>query len=253
MRNYETQFDARTKLAERLLFPVSAIEQNGIEDARFVRFTDGGGAARYYATYTAYDGKNILSQLLETDDFLHFAMRSLSGGMTANKGLALFPRKIGGRHQPDAPHQPDARYAMLARTDGENIYIMFSNDLYTWNEGTLLAAPQYPWEFMQLGNCGSPIEIDEGWLVLTHGVGLVRTYSIGALLLDKDDPATVIGRLPEPLIVPGEQEQGGYVPGVVYTCGALLHQGRLIIPYGSADRAIAFTSVAVKELVGNMR
>jgi predicted GH43/DUF377 family glycosyl hydrolase len=233
----EIQFDAGTLLSERLLFPQSRTERNGMEDARFVRFTDDDGAIHYYATYTAYDGRRIFPQMLETVDFLNFKELSLGGAMARNKGMALFPRKINGK------------FVMLSRVDGENIFLMYSADLQTWNEGVKLASPRFPWEFMQLGNCGSPIELDEGWLVLTHGVGSLRRYSIGALLLDKDDPSRIIGRLALPLISPGERERSGYVPNVVYTCGSIVHNNRLIIPYGSADRSIAFITVRLGELV----
>jgi predicted GH43/DUF377 family glycosyl hydrolase len=227
-------------LSGRLLFPQSRSDRNGMEDARFVRFTDDDGSIRYYATYTAYDGRRILPQMLETSDFLNFKILPLSGTMVRNKGMAFFPRKIKGAV---------SRYAMLSRVDGENIFLMYSEDLQTWNEGAKLATPRFPWEFMQLGNCGSPIELDEGWLVLTHGVGSLRRYSIGALLLDKEDPSKIIGRLAEPLISPEERERSGYVPNVVYTCGSIVCGNRLIIPYGSADRSIAFVTVKMDELL----
>ncbi|GHV80464.1 glycosidase [Spirochaetia bacterium] len=230
-------FRKETRLSERLLFPVSAEEQNGIEDARFVRFINDDGSVCYYATYTAYDGKNILPKLIATTDFLQFRIQNLGGVMAVNKGMALFPRKINGR------------YAMLSRVDGESIFIMFSDDLLVWNEAEKIVSPQYPWEYTQIGNCGSPLETAEGWLVLTHGVGSLRRYSIGALLLDKADPSQVIGRLAEPLISPGERERTGYVPNVVYTCGSIIRNGRLVIPYGSADRSIAFITVDVGELL----
>jgi predicted GH43/DUF377 family glycosyl hydrolase len=237
---YEISFDENTHISERLLVPVSLDEQNGIEDARFVRFQNEDGSICYYATYTAYDGKNIMPKLIETDDFLHFKMLPLGGAMVRNKGMALFPRKINGR------------YVMLGRIDGESLFTMYSADLQVWNEGIKIASPLFPWEFMQIGNCGSPLELDEGWLVLTHGVGSLRRYSIGALLLDKEDPTKVIGRLSEPLISPGDRERTGYVPNVVYTCGFIVNKGRLIIPYGSADRAIAFITVNLAELVGEL-
>jgi predicted GH43/DUF377 family glycosyl hydrolase len=217
-----------------------------MEDARFVRFTDDDGAMHYYATYTAFDGRNIRPRMLKTEDFLTFKMISLDGDMVRNKGMALFPRKIR-RSEGTGPSDPC--YAMLSRVDGESIYLMFSNNLNTWNEGVKIASPRYPWEFMQLGNCGSPLELPEGWLVLTHGVGSLRRYSIGALLLDKEDPTKIIGRLSKPLISPGERERIGYVPNVVYTCGFIMHQNRLIIPYGSADRSIAVITVGLDELL----
>jgi predicted GH43/DUF377 family glycosyl hydrolase len=233
----EITFRKETPLSERLLFPVSPDERNGIEDARFVRFVNDDGTICYYATYTAYNGKNISPRMIETADFLRFKMQNISGAMALNKGMALFPRKINGR------------YAMLSRVDGESLYIMFSKDIHVWDEAEKIAAPLFPWEFMQIGNCGSPIELDEGWLVLTHGVGSLRRYSIGALLLDKTDPAKVIGRLPEPLLSPGERERTGYVPNVVYTCGSIVSEGRLVIPYGSADRSIAFITVELAGLI----
>jgi predicted GH43/DUF377 family glycosyl hydrolase len=236
----EIQFDEGTMLSERLLFPQSRTERNGMEDARFVRFTDEDGSFHYYATYTAYDGRRIFPQMIETADFLNFKELSLGGTMARNKGMALFPRKIRGS------------YAMLSRVDGENIFLMYSEDMRIWNEGMKLASPRFPWEFMQLGNCGFPIELDAGWLVLTHGVGSLRRYSIGALLLDKDDPSRIIGRLAEPLISPGERERTGYVPNVVYTCGPIVHGNCLIIPYGSANRSIAFITVGV-ELMEQLR
>jgi predicted GH43/DUF377 family glycosyl hydrolase len=234
---YELFFNENTSISERLLVPVSLDEQNGIEDARFVRFQDEDGSIRDYATYTAYDGKHIMPKLIETSDFLHFKMMPLSGAMARNKGMALFPRKI------------NSCYVMLGRTDGESLFIMFSADLQVWNEGVKIASPLFPWEFMQIGNCGSPLELEEGWLVLTHGVGSLRRYSIGALLLDRKDPTKVIGRLSEPLISPGDRERTGYVPNVVYTCGFIVNNGRLIIPYGSADQSIAFVTANLAELV----
>ncbi|GHT91217.1 glycosidase [Spirochaetia bacterium] len=237
----EITFRKEIPLSERLLFPVSPDERNGMEDARFVRFVNDDKTICYYATYTAYDGKNILPKLIGTTDFLRFNMQRLSGAMALNKGMALFPRKLNGR------------YAMLSRVDGESLFIMFSNDLYTWDHAEKIAAPRSPWEFMQIGNCGSPIELDEGWLVLTHSVGSLRRYSIGALLLDKTDPAKVIGRLAEPLLSPGERERTGYVPNVVYTCGSIVHEGKLIIPYGSADFSIAFITVETAELVKKLQ
>jgi len=237
--NYEIEFDEGTEFSERLIFPASPTEQNGIEDARFVRFEDA-GRVRYYATYTAYDGKLILPQIIETDDFRRICMITLNGRVVENKGMALFPRKLGGR------------YAMLSRQDNESVFLMYSDNLHFWREATRIAEPMSDWEFIQIGNCGSPIELDEGWLVLTHGVGPMRKYSIGAMLLDKEDPSKVVGRLAEPLISPSEGERAGYVPNVVYTCGSLVHAGRLLIPYGTSDMAIAFASLSVKDLVRRM-
>jgi len=239
--NYEIDFSENVPLSERAIFPVSSFESNGIEDARFVRFTDDDGAVTYYSTYTAYDGKVIMPLLLETADFVRFRINSLSGDAAKNKGMALFPRKINGR------------YALVSRHDAENLYIVFSDNVYQWNAPAPLLQPSAPWEFTQIGNCGSPIETDKGWILLTHGVGPVRKYCIGAVLLDLDDPTKVIGRLREPLIAPNESEREGYVPNVVYTCGAIAHKGRLIIPYAMSDRATRVASVSVNELLAKMR
>ncbi|MEQ9379517.1 MAG: glycoside hydrolase family 130 protein, partial [Pirellulales bacterium] len=206
--NYEITYLPEHGLSERLIFPFSPTEANGIEDARFVEFQEDDGSIIYYATYSAYDGKMVLPQLLETEDFLHFKMHTLNGPAIANKGLALFPRKINGH------------YAMLSRQDGENIFLMYSDMIHFWHTKELILKPTYPWEFVQLGNCGSPIETDAGWLVLSHGVGPMRKYSIGAFLLDRDDPSQVVGRLKQPLLTPNENEREGYVPNVVYSCGA---------------------------------
>jgi predicted GH43/DUF377 family glycosyl hydrolase len=239
--NYEINFSEEVPLSERAIFPVSSFESNGIEDARFVRFTDDDGAVTYYSTYTAYDGKTIMPLLLETTDFVRFRINSLSGDAAKNKGMALFPRKINGR------------YALVSRHDAENLYIVFSDNVYHWNAPAPLMQPAAPWEFTQIGNCGSPIETDKGWILLTHGVGPVRKYCIGAILLDLDNPAKVIGRLREPLIAPDASEREGYVPNVVYTCGAIAHNGRLIIPYAMSDRATRIASVSVDELLAKMR
>ena len=211
LSNYDVEFASSSALSERVLFPVTPSQSNGIEDARFVRFQQDDGVPTYYATYTAYDGKMILPQLLETSDFLRFKFITLNGPAVENKGMALFPRKINGL------------YAMLGRQDAENIYLMFSDHLHFWHSMCLLLEPKFPWEFIQLGNCGSPIETEAGWLVISHGVGPMRKYCIGAFLLDRDDPAKVIGRLPEPLIKPNAHERDGYVPNVVYSCGSLVH------------------------------
>lgn len=239
--NYEVQFQPDQQLSERILFPATPSQRNGIEDARFVRFDNGDGSHIYYATFTAYDGRAVVPELVETDDFLRFRFISLNGPAAENKGMALFPRKIGGR------------YAMLSRQDNENIHLMYSDNIHFWNERILLLKPAFPWELVQIGNCGSPIETDAGWLVLSHGVGPVRSYSIGAFLLDRDDPSKVIGRLHEPLIKPNESEREGYVPNVVYTCGVLLHNGTLIIPYGLADHATAFATVPLAGVLAAMR
>ncbi len=238
--NYEVQFSSKQNLSERILFPSSPTEVNGIEDARFVQFQNEDGSKIYYATYTAYDGKCILPQLLETPDFLHFKFSTLNGPAAQNKGMALFPKKIHGL------------YAMLARQDDENIFIMFSDHLHFWNSTQILLEPSYPWEFVKIGNCGSPIETEAGWLVLTHGVGAMRRYSIGAILLDLHDPTKVIGRLREPLITPDEMEREGYVPNVVYTCGALAYHGTLIIPYAMSDSASSFATVPLDAVISAM-
>lgn len=240
LSNYEVRFPADQPMSERVIFPRSPTQSNGIEDARFVHFQNDDGSRTYFATYTAYDGRATHPQLLSTDDFLHFKFITLSGAVIQNKGMALFPRKVGGR------------YVMLSRQDNENIFVMFSDDLHFWRTATLLLKPTYPWEFVQLGNCGSPLETERGWLVLTHGVGAMRKYSIGAVLLDLEDPTKVIGRLREPLITPAEDEREGYVPNVVYSCGALLHGHELIIPYAVSDCATRFATVSVDSVLAAM-
>jgi predicted GH43/DUF377 family glycosyl hydrolase len=238
--NYEVQFQPGQQLSERIIFPATPSQRNGIEDARFVRFQNDDGTHIYYATFTAYDGRVVVPELVETADFLRFRFITLNGPAAQNKGMALFPRKI------------DGVYAMLSRQDNENIYLMFSDNVHFWNEYKLLLKPTFPWELVQLGNCGSPIETDAGWLVLSHGVGPLRKYCIGAFLLDRDDPSKVIGRLREPLLKPNENEREGYVPNVVYTCGALVHNGQLIIPYGLADHATSFATVPLAEVLAAM-
>jgi predicted GH43/DUF377 family glycosyl hydrolase len=239
--NYEVHFQPEQRLSERILFPATPSQRNGIEDARFVCFQNGDGTHVYYATFTAYDGKVVVPELVETSDFLLFKFTTLNGPAAENKGMALFPRKINGL------------YAMLSRQDNENIYIMYSDNVHFWYESTVLLKPVFPWELIQLGNCGSPIETDAGWLVLSHGVGPMRKYCIGAFLLDRDDPAKVIGRLREPLLKPDQREREGYVPNVVYTCGALLQSGELIIPYGLADHATGFATVPLSEVLAAMQ
>jgi predicted GH43/DUF377 family glycosyl hydrolase len=238
--NYEVQFQPEQQLSERILFPATPSQRNGIEDARFVRFRNDDGAHIYYATFTAFDGRVVVPELVETADFLRFRFITLNGEAAENKGMAIFPRKIGGL------------YAMLSRQDNENIYLMFSDNVHFWNERSVLLKPAFPWELVQIGNCGSPIETDAGWLVLSHGVGAMRQYSIGAFLLDRDDPSKVIGRLREPLLKPNQNEREGYVPNVVYTCGALVHNGELIIPYGLADHATGFATVPLAEVLAAM-
>ncbi|MDD5260360.1 MAG: glycoside hydrolase family 130 protein [Methylacidiphilales bacterium] len=235
--NYDLSFSPALAVSERIIFPVSPNESNGIEDARFVRFTETDGTVTYYATYTAYNGRVILPQLIETHDFLNFHVRTLNGSAVQNKGMALFPRRINGR------------YAMISRQDDENLFIMFSDNPHFWNDPATLLTPAHPWELVKIGNCGSPIETEAGWLVLTHGVGPMRRYCIGAILLDLNDPSRVIGRLDEPLIRPEESERDGYVPNVVYTCGALLHGRELILPYALSDKASVIASVSIDELL----
>jgi predicted GH43/DUF377 family glycosyl hydrolase len=227
-------------LSERVLFPVTPSQSNGIEDARFVLFQNDDGSRTYYATYTACDGKFVLPQFIETADFLHFKFITLNGRAVQNKGMALFPRKINGH------------YAMLGGQDQESLYLMFSDDLHFWNTAQPLLKPKFPWEFIQMGNCGSPIETEAGWLVLSHGVGAMRKYCIGAFLLDRNDPAKVIGRLREPLIKPDENEREGYVPNVVYSCGSLLFNGQLIIPYAMSDYATTFATLPLEEVLAAM-
>jgi len=238
--NYEVQFRPEQKISERILFPATPSQRNGIEDGRFVCFKNDDGTYVYYATFTAYDGRIAVPELVETSDFLLFRFRTLNGPAAASKGMALFPRKIG------------SLYVMLSRQDNENIDLMFSDNIHFWNESKVLLKPAFTWELVQMGNCGSPLETDAGWLVLSHGVGPLRKYCIGAFLLDRDDPSKVIGRLSEPLLQPNQNEREGYVPNVVYTCGALLHNGELIIPYGLADHATGFATVPVAEVLAAM-
>jgi predicted GH43/DUF377 family glycosyl hydrolase len=238
--NYEIRFAAELNVSERIIFPSSPTETHGIEDARFVHFTQDDGRGCYFATYTAYDGRVTLPQMLETADFLHFKVNTLNGPEVMNKGFALFPRKINGK------------YAMLSRQDNENIYLMYSDVPYFWYTKKLIAKPTYPWEFLQLGNCGSPIETEVGWLALTHGVGPMRKYVLGALLLDRNDPSQVIGRLKTPLLEANADEREGYVPNVVYSCGAQLHGRELIIPYAMADYASTFATVPLDDVLNAM-
>ena len=235
--NYEIHFAPSSEMSERIIFPVSPNESNGIEDARFVRFVEDDGNITYYATYTAYNGRVILPQLIETEDFLNFRALTLNGQAVQNKGMALFPRRI------------DGRYVMLTRHDDENLYLAFSDNPHFWSDPVLLQKPQQPWEFVKLGNCGSPIETEAGWLVLIHGVGPMRKYCIGATLLDLHNPANIIGQLKEPLLSPQENEREGYVPNVVYSCGSLIHNGRLILPYGVSDTASSIVTVELSELL----
>ncbi len=239
--HYEMDFSVDTDISERVIFPIADTEMKGIEDARFVRFIAEDGEVTYYATYTAYDGVTILPKLLRTTDFYHFRVMPIHGEVAQNKGMALFPRKINGQ------------YAMLCRIDGVNNYIAFSDNINVWRKATLLQTPLFTWEFMQLGNCGSPIETPEGWLVITHGVGPVREYVLGVSLFDLEDPAKEIGRLSTPLLVPNESEREGYVPNVVYSCGSMIHEEQLVIPYAMSDHASTYATVNLKELLDALK
>ncbi|HLQ93525.1 MAG TPA: glycoside hydrolase family 130 protein [Xanthobacteraceae bacterium] len=232
----EVVFRPEEELSERVIFPITDSQANGIEDARFVEFNDD-GRKTFYATYTAYSGRSIRSELLETTDFRSFKMTPLGGSAAGNKGMALFPRKI------------DGRYAMIGRQDNENLYLIYSDDLYVWDGGRSILKPEYPWEFVQIGNCGSPIELDDCWLLLIHGVGPVRKYSIGAVLLDKKDPSIVIARSREPLVRPEPTEREGYVPNVVYTCGAMRHRDHIILPYAVSDTFSTFATMKIAALM----
>ena len=235
--NYEIHFDPSVAVSERIIFPVSSNESNGMEDARFVRFVEDDGSVIYYATYTAYNGRAILPQLLETSDFLHFRALTLNGRAVQNKGMALFPRRI------------DGRYAMISRQDDENLFLMFSDNPHFWSDPKVLQKPAQPWEAVKIGNCGSPLETKAGWLVITHGVGPMRKYCIGAMLLDLNDPSKVLCNLREPLLTAVGNQREGYVPNEVYTCGALLHNGRLILPYGLSDTAATIVTIELDELL----
>jgi predicted GH43/DUF377 family glycosyl hydrolase len=232
----EVIFRPDEELSERVIFPITYAQVNGIEDARFVEFNDD-ARRTFYATYTAYSGRAIRSELLETTDFRSFRMTPLDGSAALNKGMALFPRKI------------DGRYAMIGRQDNENLYLIYSDDLYSWEGGRPFLQPEYPWEFVQIGNCGSPIELDDCWLLLIHGVGPVRKYSIGAVLLDKKDPSKVLVRAPEPLVRPEPTEREGYVPNVVYTCGAMRHGDQIILPYAVSDTFSNFATIKISTLM----
>jgi predicted GH43/DUF377 family glycosyl hydrolase len=240
-RSYSVRFEDGTPLSEQVLMPAMSAESRGMEDARFVRFVGDDGSVTYYASYTAYNGTDIGQQLLETKDFTHFTSSPMVGAAAANKGLALFPRRIGGR------------FAALSRSDRESNTVAYSDTPRRWEDGLACQAPMTSWEVVQLGNCGSPIETEAGWLVLTHGVGPMRTYNIGAILLDLEDPTRIIGRLHEPLLSPAHDEQDGYVPNVVYSCGALLHADTLVIPYGIGDSAIGVATVPLGQLLASLR
>ena len=236
----ELAFRADEDISERVIFPVLASQSNGVEDARFVEFIDAGEKI-FYATYTAYTGRAIRSELLETRDFVTFRMSALAGTAARNKGMALFPRRINGQ------------YAMIARQDNENLYLIYSDDLHSWNGGQAILKPRFPWEFVQIGNCGSPIELDEGWLLLTHGVGPVRRYSIGAVLLDKADPSKILARSSEPLVRPEPSDREGYVPNVVYTCGGMRHNDRIILPYAISDTFCSVATMKIAALLDNLQ
>ena len=236
--NFVQSFRPQSRLSERVIFPTGRNESNGIEDARFVHFVDGN--ERYYATYTAYNGRNTLPMLLETRDFLKFKVLTLNGKAVRDKGMALFPRKINGK------------YAMISRQDGENLFLMYSDHIHFWEKMQMIETPEQPWEFVQIGNCGSPLETEKGWLLLTHGVGAMRKYCIGALLLDLENPSKIIGKLKEPLIMPNEYEREGYVPNVVYSCGALIHNGSVVIPYAVSDTTSGIATVELKALLDRL-
>ena len=235
--NYASTFPTDSEISERVIFPAGPTESHGMEDARFVRFTDDDGTVVYYATYTAFDGIQILPQLIETPDFLFFRVATLNGSAAQNKGIALFPRKI------------DGRYAALSRQDNENNYLMLSDNVRFWHETERIQEPERPWELVQLGNCGSPLETEAGWLVITHGVGPLRRYTLGAILLDTEDPCRVIGHLNEPLLEPNEDEREGYVPNVLYSCGSMIHGNHLVLPYGISDVGTGIATVPLDDLL----
>ncbi len=239
--HYELQFSLDTNISERVIFPVSSNERNGIEDARFVKFMDDNNKVTYYATYTAYDGTSVLPKMMDTSDFYHFRVLPLHGEIARNKGMALFPRKVNGK------------YAMLCRLDGFNNYISFSDNITIWREAKLIQQPRFPWEFIQIGNCGSPIETEEGWLVITHGVGPMREYVLGASLFDLHNPEQEIGRLNTPLLMPNTEEREGYVPNVVYSCGSMIHNNELIIPYAMSDFASTYATLNLRELLSSLK
>jgi beta-1,2-mannobiose phosphorylase / 1,2-beta-oligomannan phosphorylase len=239
--HYEIYFSIDSAISERVIFPISATEQRGIEDARFVKFADDNGEITYYATYTAYDGMVILPKLISTKDFYNFKILPINGEIAQNKGMALFPRKIKGK------------YAMLCRIDGVNNYISYSDSINIWREATIIQQPKYPWELVQMGNAGSPIETDEGWLVITHAVGPMREYTLGASLYELDNPEKEIGRLTNPLMVPIESEREGYVPNVIYSCGSIIHNKDLIIPYAMSDHSSSYATVSLKALLDELK
>jgi predicted GH43/DUF377 family glycosyl hydrolase len=234
--NYELEVSSNLSISEKVIFPSAKGERMGMEDVRLVKFEDG-GKVWYYGTYTAYDGKHIQTKLIETNDFIHFKIRTLYGSAIHDKGMALFPERVNGK------------FVMISRQGGENINIMFSQDLYNWEQFQVLMEPQFTWELLQLGNCGSPIKTEKGWLLLTHGVGAMRKYVISAILLDLNNPKLIIGRMDQPFLVADESEREGYVPNVVYTCGFMLHGGLIIIPYAISDSATGFITIALDDLL----
>ncbi|OYX38495.1 MULTISPECIES: glycoside hydrolase family 130 protein [unclassified Sphingomonas] len=227
-------------LSGTVIFPITQAQSKGLEDLRLVQFTHDDGSLEWLGTYTAYNGSMIQSELMRTRDFRAFDLVPMSGSAARNKGMALFPRKI------------DGQYMMIGRQDGENLFLLRSDRLTHWEEGERLLEPHYPWELVQIGNCGPPIELDEGWLLLTHGVGAMRKYSIGAVLLDKTDPSKVIGRTREPILAAADQDREGYVPNVVYSCGAIRHGQTLFLPYGVADSSVAFAFIPIEALLSHM-
>jgi predicted GH43/DUF377 family glycosyl hydrolase len=238
--SYEVDFDPSTDLSERVLWPTSTDERRGMEDARITRFTDDRGEVLYRASYTGFDGTRVVSRTLETTDFRNFTSMPLSGGAVRNKGVAFFPRLIDGIH------------VALSRWDRESNSIAYSSDGYHWDESVTYHVPTQPWELIHVGNCGAPLETEEGWLVITHGVGPMRRYAIGAILLDLTDPTQVLATYPGPLLEPSEDERNGYVPNVVYSCGSLIYRGALILPYGMSDHATRIARVDVSRLLGRM-
>ncbi len=238
--NYQLELPQEAQASEIVIFPQTSNESHGIEDLRMVRFVDDDGSITYYGTCSAYDGRSVLPQLIETRDFLRIGVHTINGACALNKGMALFPRRIGGH------------FVMCSRIDGENLFLMFSDIVHFWESAAKLQSPRKPWEFVQIGNCGSPLETPEGWLLLTHGVGPMRTYGIGAMLLDLDDPLKVIGSLDEPLITPTEEERDGYVPNVAYSCGAMIHGGRLYLPFATSDRITRIAMISLDSLLDRL-
>ncbi len=241
LNSYELDFDESTELSERVLWPTASDERRGIEDARFVRFVDDDGDVTYRATYTGFDGTHVVSRMLETEEFRTFASLRMTGGAVNNKGVAFFPRRI------------DGRFIALSRWDRQANSVSYSDDGYHWHEAETIHVASDPWELIHVGNCGSPLETEHGWLVITHGAGPMRQYALGAMLLDLDDPTRVIGAYPGPLLEPTEEERDGYVPNVVYSCGGLIHNGRLVLPYGFSDCHTGFATADVEHLIDAMQ